>query len=75
VPSFIDGAAAQLPQYLVIAATLCLTDMLVMSGYALAAARLGGHLLDPEAVRIQNRLFGGLFITAGTLLALSSRPA
>lgn len=75
VPSFIDGASAQLPQYLVIAATLCLTDMLVMSIYALAAARLGGHLLDPGSVRIQNRLFGGLFLTAGTLLALSSRPS
>lgn len=75
VPSFIDTSAAQLPQYLVIAATLCLTDMLVMSGYALVASRLGGRLRDPKSVRLQNRLFGGLFVSAGALLALSSRPS
>jgi homoserine/homoserine lactone efflux protein len=75
VPSFIDTSAAQLPQYLVIAVTLCLTDMLVMSGYALVASRLGGRLRDPKSVRLQNRLFGGLFVTAGALLALSSRPS
>ncbi|MFZ2269325.1 MAG: LysE family transporter [Azonexus sp.] len=75
VPSFIDTASAQLPQYLVIALTLCLTDMLVMSVYALVASRLGGRVHDPKSVRLQNRLFGGLFVTAGALLAISSRPA
>ena len=75
VPAFIDTSAAQLPQYLVIAATICLTDMLVMSIYALVASRLGGLLHDPRSVRTQNRLFGSLFVTAGALLALSSRPS
>lgn len=75
VPSFIDTSVAQFPQYLVIAATLCLTDMLVMSAYALVAVRLGGWLHDPKTLRVQNRLFGGLFVSAGALLAMSSRPA
>lgn len=74
VPSFIDTGAALLPQYLVIAVTLCLTDMLVMSVYALVASRLGAVMRDPKLMRVQNRLFGSLFVTAGTLLALSSRP-
>lgn len=74
VPSFIDTASAQFPQYLVIAATLCLTDVLVMSIYALVAVRLGGWLHDPKKLRLQNRLFGGLFVSAGALLAMSSRP-
>lgn len=73
VPPFIDSAAAQLPQYLLIAATLCATDIIVMSGYALAAARLGRWLHDPRALRTQNRFFGGLFVCAGTALAFSSR--
>jgi homoserine/homoserine lactone efflux protein len=73
VPPFIDPAQALAPQYLAIAATLCLTDVLVMSAYALAAVRLGRWLQDPRAARLQNRAFGTLFVLAGTLLAASSR--
>ena len=74
VPQFIDPGRSQLEQYLLIAATLCLTDIAVMSIYALAAGRLGRWLHDPKAIRLQNRAFGGLFVSAGTLLAFSSRP-
>jgi len=75
VPQFVDPALPQAGQYLVIAATLCLVDMLVMSGYALAAAHLGRWLHNPGSIRAQNRFFGGLFISAGALLAATSRPA
>jgi homoserine/homoserine lactone efflux protein len=75
VPQFINPGQAQLAQYLLIAATLCLTDLCVMSGYALAAVHLGRWLHDPIAIRLQNRLFGGLFVSAGALLAVSSRPS
>jgi homoserine/homoserine lactone efflux protein len=74
VPQFVNPGQAQVPQYLLIAATLCLTDLTVMSGYALAAVHLGRWLHDPIAIRRQNRLFGGLFVSAGALLAVSSRP-
>ena len=74
VPQFVDPVKAQVGQYLLIAMTLCLTDMFVMSCYALAASRLGGWMRDPAAIRSQNRLFGGLFISAGAILAVSSRP-
>lgn len=74
VPQFVDPAQAQVPQYLLIAATLCTTDLVVMSGYALAAVHLGRWLHDPAAIRRQNRFFGGLFVSAGALLAASSRP-
>ena len=75
VPQFVDPAQPQIPQYLLIALTLCLTDLAVMSGYALAAVRLGRWLHDPTAIRLQNRAFGGLFVSAGVLLALPSRPS
>ncbi len=73
VPQFIDPTGAQFPQYLIIAATLCVTDLVVMSIYALAAARLGSWFHQPECVRLQNRIFGGLFFSAGALLGLSAR--
>lgn len=75
VPSFIDASAAQFPQYALLATTLCLTDMLVMSMYALLALRLGRRLSDEKSLRRQNTLFGSLFVLAGVLLATSSRPS
>ncbi|MBS1143927.1 MAG: homoserine/homoserine lactone efflux protein [Proteobacteria bacterium] len=74
VPQFVDSGQPLIPQYLLIAATLCATDLTVMSGYALAAVHLGRWLHDPRSIRLQNRLFGGLFASAGALLAASSRP-
>lgn len=73
VPPFIDIAEPRLPQYLTIAATLCATDIVVMSAYALLAVRLGKWLRDPVAMVVQNRFFGSLFIVAGLFLAASSR--
>lgn len=73
VPQFIDFAKPGLPQYLVIAATLCATDIIVMSAYALLAVRLGKWLHDPAAIAVQNKIFGSLFISAGLLLLGSSR--
>lgn len=75
VPPFIHTGAPQLPQYAAISLTLCLTDMVVMSCYALVAVRLARWFRDPAALRMQNRLFSGLFVSAGALLAVSSRPA
>ncbi len=75
VPQFVDPLQPQVPQYAIISATLCVIDMLVMSGYALMAARLGCWMHDPRSIRLQNRLFGGLFISAGALLAISGRPS
>ena len=73
-PQFIDPNRPQLPQFLIIALTMCVTDTIVMSGYALLASRLGAWLHDARARRAQDRFFGGLFIGAGALLATSSRP-
>lgn len=75
VPQFVDPVQPLLPQYLVIAATLCLIDTLVMSTYALSAVRLGRWLRDPGMLRLQNRLFGGMFVSAGAALAISSRSS
>ena len=69
VPHFIDTGAPQAPQYLLIALTLCVVDVAVMSTYALAAERLGRWFSDPAALRVQNRLFGSIFVGAGVALA------
>lgn len=74
VPQFIDPAEPIFAQYLIIAATLCVTDIVVMSVYALAAAKIGHWFKLPASTRLQNRIFGGFFVLAGAFLASASRP-
>jgi homoserine/homoserine lactone efflux protein len=62
-----------LPQYLIIAATLGFTDLVVMAGYTVLAARVLGALKSPYHIRAMNRVFGSLFVVAGSLLALFKR--
>lgn len=73
VPQFIDPQLPQWPQFLIIATTMVGTDMLVMSCYALLAGRCRRWLRSPRMMKAQNRVFGGMFVAAGSLLAASSR--
>lgn len=73
VPQFLQLSQPLMPQYLVIAATLGFTDLVVMAGYTALAARLLRALKSPAHLRIMNRVFGGLFVTAGCLLAMFKR--
>ena len=74
VPQFINPAQPVLAQYLIVAATLSSIDVITMSIYALAAVRMGQWMHNPKAIQLQNRTFGGLFFSAGVLLAGSARP-
>ena len=73
VPQFLDLGRALAPQYLVIGATLGFTDLVVMSCYTALAARVLRALREPHQIRLLNRVFGALFVLAGTLLATVRR--
>jgi homoserine/homoserine lactone efflux protein len=73
LPQFIDPQAPPLPQYLVCMATLTVVDIIVMSAYALFAARVLRLLRQPRQIRWMNRGFGVLFVLAGGFLALFRR--
>ncbi|MCK9261091.1 MAG: homoserine/homoserine lactone efflux protein [Azoarcus sp.] len=73
VPQFMVPTAPQWPQTLVIASTMLVVDTVVMSCYALLATRFRPLLRNPNALKVQNRVFGGLFVGAGAFLAASSR--
>lgn len=75
VPQFINPELDPWPQFSVITLTLCLTDMAVMSIYAMLATRLRRWLGRPSVMRTQNRFFGVIFVASGVLLAASRRPA
>jgi homoserine/homoserine lactone efflux protein len=73
VPQFLDPGHPLLPQYAVIGATLVFTDLVVMGGYTLMAARVLGALRAPHQVRWVQRLFGSLLIGMAALLATFRR--
>ena len=73
VPQFMNLLQPLLPQYLIIALTLAFTDLVVMAGYTALAARVLGALRSPAHIRVLNRTFGGLFVLAGSLLAMFKR--
>jgi len=73
MPQFLNLAEPLLPQYLVIAATLAFTDLVVMAGYTVLAARVLSALRSPAHIKAMNRTFGSLFVVAGALLASFKR--
>lgn len=73
VPQFMNLSQPLVPQYLIIAATLAFTDLVVMAGYTALASRVLGALKSPAHIRAMNRTFGGLFVVAGSLLAMFKR--
>jgi homoserine/homoserine lactone efflux protein len=69
VPQFLNLTQPLTLQYVIIAATLCLTDLVAMGCYTTFAARVLSVLRSPRHIRWLNRTFGALFILAGTVLA------
>lgn len=69
-PQFIRPEQPLLTQYAVLAATVVVVDVLVMWFFFAAAARGLGRLTQRESgQRTLNRVFGGLFVGVGVLLA------
>ncbi|MEO6928916.1 MAG: homoserine/homoserine lactone efflux protein [Casimicrobiaceae bacterium] len=75
LPQFLDPSRPQLLQYAICGATLFVTDVVVMSGYTAFASRVLALLKGERHRRWLNRTFGGLFITAGAVLATFKRAA
>jgi homoserine/homoserine lactone efflux protein len=75
LPQFVDATQPLLAQYLVIGTTFSLVEFCVMTGYAALASRVLGMLRTQRQMRATNRVFGGLFVAAGALLATFKRAA
>lgn len=75
VPQFLELAHPLAPQYATIGATLMFTDLVVMAGYTVLAAKVLRLLRSARQLRVMNRAFGSLFVAAGVLLATFKRAA
>jgi threonine/homoserine/homoserine lactone efflux protein len=72
-PQFLNPAAPQLPQFLVLGATFVFFELGWLTVYALTAARAQRWLQQPQRARQFNRLTGAVFLLAAGLLATSKR--
>lgn len=75
LPQFITHDAPLLPQLLILAATMCCVDLIVMHSYAFLASSMQRFFRDAKAVKKQNRVFGGLLMAVGTVLFFVKRGA
>nr|CBX72733.1 unknown protein [Yersinia enterocolitica W22703] len=50
-----------------------IVDIIVMMGYATLATRIAGWIKSPQQMKLLNRIFGGLFMLVGALLATARK--
>lgn len=74
-PQFIIPHQPQAMQYLVLGVTTVVVDIIVMIGYATLAQRIAAWIKGPKQMKLLNRLFGGMFMAVGALLASARRIA
>lgn len=68
-PQFINPETELWSQYLILAVTMVIIDVLVMLQYAWLASKIRVLLKTPRLVRLQDRVFGVLFLGASAALA------
>lgn len=73
LPQFISADKPYLEQILILAGTLVLLDSFVMLGYSFLAGKIIVRLKNERYMRLLNRLFGSMFISAGAVIAVSSQ--
>lgn len=73
LPQFITRDAPLLPQLLILGATMCMIDLIVMHSYAFAAASMQSWFRDAKAMTLQNRFFGGVLMAVGAALLFVKR--
>lgn len=75
LPQFISKDAPLLPQLGILAVTMVVIDSIVMHGYALLASSMQRFFRDADAVKKQNRFFGGVLMLVGGTLFFVKRGA
>lgn len=75
LPQFVMPAEPLLPQYLAIAITMLVVDVIVMGAYTGLAARVLRVLRTPRQQNALNRAMSGLFAVAAVALSLVRRGA
>ena len=69
LPQFLNPQSDLFLQYIILGSTVLTIDLLVMCTYAFLASLVKPYLVRSNFVKLQNKVFGSLFITMGVILA------
>lgn len=73
IPQFLNPNESLWIQFAIIASTLCIVDIFVMTGYSTMASKLKFLIKDVKAMKIQNRITGGFLILAALFMSTAKR--
>lgn len=73
IPQFLNPNESLLFQFALIALTLCIVDIFVMTGYSGLASKLKFLIKDKKAIKIQNRITGAFLILAAIFMATAKK--
>ncbi|MGW8389582.1 LysE family transporter [Pseudoduganella sp. HUAS MS19] len=73
LPQFINQDAPVVPQLAILAATMFVIDLVVMHSYAFLASSMQRFFRESSAIKMQNRVFGGLLMFMGGALFFVKR--
>ena len=73
IPQFLNPNASMWMQFTIIALTLCIVDILVMTGYSKLASKLKFLVKDVKAMKIQNRITGSFLLLAAAFVSTAKK--
>lgn len=73
LPQFLNPEVELTLQYIELGSTVLIIDLVIMCGYALLATLLKPYLAKANFMKLQNKIFGSLFIAMGIFLARVER--
>lgn len=73
IPQFLNPNESLWLQFGIICLTLCVIDIIVMTGYSSMASRLKFLIKDVKAMKIQNRITGTFLIIAAIFMSMTKR--
>lgn len=73
IPQFLNPNESLWLQFAIIVTTLCLIDILVMTGYSSMASKLKFLIKDVKAMKIQNRITGSFLILAAIFMSTAKK--
>lgn len=73
IPQFLNPNASMWIQFVIISLTLCIVDIIVMTGYSTLASKLKFLVKDVKAMKIQNRITGAFLLLAAAFVSTAKK--
>lgn len=73
IPQFLNPNESLWMQFIIISTTLCVIDIIVMTGYSSLASKLRFLIKDAKAMKIQNRVTGTFLLIAALFVSTTKK--